>query len=113
MDVKNKALEAYKASIRLANASTETKNAALEKIAKALDARTADILKANKIDVANAEKLHKSGRLSKALVERLKLSESKIDGIIESVRSVARLDDPVGKVLARTELDRGLLLTKK
>jgi len=113
MNVKSKAREAYDASISLANASTEIKNIALEAVAEAIDSRRVEILGANGKDVAEGEKLHTEGKISKALVDRLKLSDKKVDGIVASVRSVARLSDPVGEVLAKTELDEGIILTKK
>ncbi|MFH1788593.1 MAG: glutamate-5-semialdehyde dehydrogenase [Candidatus Altiarchaeota archaeon] len=113
MKVEDKARKAYAASILLANASAEDKNKALEAVAKAVNTKRAEILAANEKDVAGAEKLCERGSLSKALVERLKLTDKKIDGIVASVISVAHLDDPVGRVLSKTELDAGLILTKK
>jgi glutamate-5-semialdehyde dehydrogenase len=113
MTVKEKAAAAYHASLALANSSTEAKNKALEASAKAIDVRRKEILAANKKDLEAAEKLKACGKLSKALVDRLRLSEAKVDGIVASIRSVVSLEDPVGKILAKTELDRGLILTKR
>lgn len=113
MKVEDKARKAYSASIALANASTAVKNRALDAVAQAINEERAGILSANERDVREGVKLHKAGKLSKALVARLKLSDKKIDGIVASIISVAHLDDPVGRVLSKTELDEDLILTKK
>ncbi|MFH1834796.1 MAG: glutamate-5-semialdehyde dehydrogenase [Methanobacteriota archaeon] len=113
MDVKEKARKAYTASIVLANVKTEVKNQALNKIAQAIEEGEEAILKVNEGDVREGLILLEDGKLSKALLDRLKLSDSKISGIVESVKSVSDLNDPVGEVLSKTELDKGLVLTKK
>jgi glutamate-5-semialdehyde dehydrogenase len=104
--VSEKAREAYLASLTLAAAPAKAKDAGLAAIAKAIEKNREKILEANARDVAAG------GRLSKPLLDRLKLSDKKIDGITKSVLSVRSLDDPTGKILAKTELDRGLILTK-
>jgi glutamate-5-semialdehyde dehydrogenase len=104
--VSEKAKEAYDASTKLANAGVKEKDAALVAMAEAIEKNRKKILAANAKDVAAG------GRLSKALLDRLKLSDAKIDGIVKSIQSVKKLDDPVGKTLAKTELDKGLILSK-
>lgn len=104
--VTEKVGEAYQASIKLANAGTKVKDAALAAMAEAIGKNKKRILQANARDVAAG------GGLSKALLERLKLSDAKIDGIVKSIQSVKSLEDPVGKTLAKTELDKNLVLTK-
>ena len=96
----------------IATSSIETRNAALEEVACALERGAPDILEANAQDVAEAEPAHSRGELSKALFDRLKLSSEKLRSMIEGVRAVIGLPDPVGRVLDRTELDDGLELEK-
>ena len=96
----------------MASASIEQRNQALEEIARALERSTAEILEANAQDVAEAKPAFERGELSKALVDRLKLSAEKVQAMIEGVRAVIALPDPVGRVLDRIELDSGLDLEK-
>lgn len=106
-----KAKAARAAALKLANVSTDVKNKALLETASAISRKKREILEANAKDVEAADALVKKGKLSKAFVDRLKLSPSKIDDIVEGIKSVARLDDPVGKTLYSIELDNGLELT--
>lgn len=112
MDVIEKATAARQASLELANVSGVAKNEALEAMANAVDKNRQAILEANSKDIEKAEKLCAEGKLSEVLVDRLKLSDTKINAIIEGIRSVAALDDPIGKTLSATELDKGLELYK-
>ncbi len=52
------------------------------------------------------------GEITSATLERLRLTDAKIDDMSVSMRAVANLPDPIGRVLQRTELDRGLVLEK-
>ncbi len=105
--------EASKAASRiLAKGTTESKGRALEAIAVRLATDAAAILAANAEDVADAEPLVARGEMAGALLSRLKLDAQKLASMIEGVRSVARQDDPSGRVLARTLLDDGLVLEK-
>jgi glutamate-5-semialdehyde dehydrogenase len=99
---------AKSASLRLAAAKTETKNAALTAIAKALDQRRADILAANEQDLATAEKAD----LAAPLLKRLKFDEAKLADVCAGIHSLIGLDDPVGRTLSAIELDTGLELYK-
>ncbi|WP_094228867.1 glutamate-5-semialdehyde dehydrogenase [Methanolobus psychrotolerans] len=112
MEIEEKVIEAKKASIILASVSTDTKNAALEAMAKALDDNRDQILAANQKDIEAAEKLRRKGELSQALVDRLKVSDSKISGMIDGIRDVINLKDPVGQTMDALELDEGLELYK-
>ncbi len=105
-----KAKKAKSAALKLANAATDDRNKALLGIADLLDTGRGRILAANAKDVEVASGLTKEGKLSKSLVERLKLDNSKIDEIIKSVRDVAKSEDPVGKTLSAIELDTDLEL---
>lgn len=110
VSIVEKAKIAKSAALELANATAEEKNKALLRIADLLDTSRTQILAANKKDVEAASSLTKGGELSKALLERLKLDDSKIDEIIKSVKDVAKLEDPVGKTLSAIELDKDLEL---
>ena len=82
------------ASRVLAAAETATKDRALHAIADALDARRADLMEANRRDLdAGAAK-----GLDAALLDRLELTAGRIDGMIEGLRQVAALPDPVGAI---------------
>ena len=70
------------------------KNEALEAIAAALQANAAKIIAANATDLENG----KNNGLSAALLDRLMLNESRIDGIAQGVREVEALPDPIGTV---------------
>jgi glutamate-5-semialdehyde dehydrogenase len=105
-----KAKRAKEAALTLANATTADKDNALLRIADAIDKGRARILAANEKDVADASRLTEAGKMSKSLLDRLKLDDSKIEEIIMSVRDVAKLDDPVGKTISAIELDTDLEL---
>lgn len=96
----------------IASASVEQRNQALEEIARALERSAPEILEANAQDVAEAKPAFERGELSKALLDRLKLSAEKLQAMIEGVRAVIALPDPIGRVLDRVELDSGLELEK-
>ncbi|MEL4305159.1 glutamate-5-semialdehyde dehydrogenase [Methanococcoides sp. LMO-2] len=107
-EIEKKVMEAKIASITLASVDTRTKDRALEAMANALDENRDRILEANKADLEEAEKMMAEGKLSQALVDRLKVSNSKIDGMISGIRDVIKLEDPSGKTLRTLELDTGL-----
>lgn len=108
--VVSKADDARKASLELANISTKTKNAALLRIASEISKKRKLLLRANAADVKEAELLMLRGKLSKAFVQRLKLTDDKLRDIVNMIRGVAKLEDPVGEVTYAMELDRGLEL---
>jgi glutamate-5-semialdehyde dehydrogenase len=105
-----KAESARAASIPLANATTTEKDAALLRIADAIDKNRKEILAANNKDIELARGLVNDGKMSKALLHRLILDDAKIDEMILSVKDVAKLADPVGKTLSAIELDTDLEL---
>lgn len=108
--VVSKADDARKASLELANISTKTKNAALLRIASEISKKRKLLLRANAADVKEAELLMLRGKLSKAFVQRLKLTDDKLRDIVNMIRGVSKLEDPVGEVTYAMELDRGLEL---
>jgi glutamate-5-semialdehyde dehydrogenase len=96
------------ASRALATASDDTKDAALEAMASALEQRLDEVIEANGRDMsAGAE-----NGLSGALLDRLRLDEARIRGIAADVRRIAQLPDPVGEVLEGWRLENGLEMRK-
>lgn len=108
MSIPQIAKKAKSASILLSAVKTETKNAALAKIAEALKSKSAEIIAANQKDLRLAEK----NKLASPLLKRLKFDEGKIADVCACIESLIKLDDPVGKTLSATELDEGLNLYK-
>lgn len=106
------AKNAKKASLEAAKLDTETKNKALKSIADNLEKHTDEIFEANKQDLENAQLLVQDGELSQSAYHRLKLDIPKMRDMIQGVRDVASLDDPIGKVMLKMELDKGLVLEK-
>lgn len=109
-DIETKVIKAKKASIELSSVSEEVKNRALEAMAEALDRERKVILEANLKDLEYAAGLKKAGKLTQALVDRLKVNDSKVDGMIAGIRDVIKLKDPVGETLSTLELDNDLIL---
>lgn len=112
MDFIEIAKAAKKASLEIADVSTEMKNEALLKVAEAIESNKDKIFEANKIDLDEAVALVDSGELSKSTYNRLKLDENKMRDMIQGIRDIAHLEDPVNKKLLVRELDEGLTLYK-
>ncbi|HUI71613.1 MAG TPA: glutamate-5-semialdehyde dehydrogenase [Spirochaetia bacterium] len=93
--VSNVATSAKKASVSLRALSAETKNKAILTIAKLIDQGRKELREANAHDVQRA----KAAGLSSAFIDRLTLSDSRIDGMIGSLKEIASLEDPVGEVI--------------
>jgi len=100
------------ASRAIAPLTEEQKNCALDAMADAIEKNSSAILKANEEDVATASAMLASGEISASTLERLRLTEHKLQEMARSIRSVAALADPVGHVFERTQLDDGLILEK-
>jgi glutamate-5-semialdehyde dehydrogenase len=92
------------ASRVLATSSTATKDAALNTAADLLVERSGEILDANTADVSRAE----AGGVTKTVVDRLRLSPPRIDGMANGLRTVAALADPVGEVVGGWTRPNGL-----
>ena len=97
------------ASRELVKLTQPVKNACLITIARNLVEHTDEILEANDKDIENG----KANNMPEALLDRLKLTEDRIDGIAEGVRQVAALDDPIGEVLSMKERPNGLMIGRK
>jgi glutamate-5-semialdehyde dehydrogenase len=95
---------AKRAARTLARLDTETKNAALHAMADALEQRTDEILEANERDMEAG----REAGLHSGLLDRLKLTKERLDGIAGDVRSIAALPDPVGETIEGFRLANGL-----
>ena len=96
------------ASFEMARISSELKNDVLNQIALNIEKYKDKIIEANKLDLIEAQK----NKISEALLGRLKLDENKLRDMVQGVKDVAKLDEPVNKILMETQLDEGLLLKK-
>ena len=103
-------VRAKTAAIELSALDTSVKDAALSAMADALDMNRERILSANAKDMESAEESEKRGELSKSLVKRLMVTDSKIDGMIDGIKDVISLKDPVGETMSTLEMDEGLTL---
>jgi glutamate-5-semialdehyde dehydrogenase len=101
-----------RAARELARLSADQRNQILLAAADLLEEREAEILKANQQDCESLERDLATYAASAPLMKRLKTSSAGIKDMARQVRDVARLEDPVGRVLATTELDDGLTLQK-
>jgi glutamate-5-semialdehyde dehydrogenase len=99
---------AVAASRVLAQASTATKNRALQLAASAIRERRADILDANAADVAEA----KERGLSAALLDRLLLDEKRIEAVAKGIEEIIRLEDPIGTLIAEWTRPNGLIIQR-
>src|SRR5437762_4070901 len=111
-DLKNEVLScgrrARAAARALARMSAERKNAALLAMADQLCASAGAILQATGKDVEKAT----TDQLSLPIIDRLRLDEKRIQAMANSIRQVAALDDPAGKVIAEWTRPNGLHISK-
>ena len=96
-------------SYTLATAGTERKNAALDAIATILTQRRAEWLSANAEDIAAA----KAAGMRPAMLDRLSLTEERIAGIVDGVRQVMALPDPIGTVTKMETRPNGLIIGRR
>ena len=102
------AVRARAASAALRRLDTAGKNAALAAIADALEADRDAIQAANAADVEAA----KAGGLSAAMVDRLTLTDARFKSMVDGVRQVAELPDPVGETIWTRERPSGITIRK-
>lgn len=100
---------AQAASRVLAQLSGKQKNQALTRIADLLEQNSAPILAANKIDIATA----REQGTSEAMLDRLLLTQARLENIAADVRKVCLLADPIGEVIDGGVLDSGLRLERR
>ncbi len=96
------------ASRAVASAGTNAKNAALNNIAEGIIAATAMLKSENEKDVLAAQK----DGLSEAIIDRLRLTDSRIKAMAEGVRQIIGLPDPVGQILSGHTRPNGLQIQK-
>jgi len=89
-------------------ATSDEKNKALRAMANSLVDATADILAANQLDMEAAR-----GRISEVMLDRLLLTEERIQAMADGILQVAALPDPVGELLEERTLENGLVIQKK
>lgn len=99
---------ARRASRQLGILSATARHQALETIAVKLKNAVPAILDANKLDIIRAKEID----LSAPMVDRLRLDEARVEGIVQGVRDVAALPDPVGDVMASWERPNGLKISR-
>jgi len=99
---------AKRASRSLAAANSEQKNRALDKIAERLRSARPEIREANAKDLAAGKK----AGLSDAMLDRLSLTDKRIDSMIDGVRKIIDLPDPVGEIIRGWRRPNGLLIQK-
>ena len=80
----------------IAFATTTQKNDALLEIAHILRVCKDDIIEANKVDLENG----RMRKMSEAMLDRLALNDSRIEGMAKACEELAQLDDPVGEVVS-------------
>src|SRR5579884_1793118 len=105
LSTREKLERARAASALLAQLSTEQKNDLLRKIASVIEARAAEILRANEEDI-------RVSNLAGAMRDRLLLTPGRISAMADAVRDVAGLPDPVNELLEQWTLPNGLIIRK-
>ncbi len=86
---------------------TEKKNLLLNKMADSLIRNSEEILSANQTDIDNAY-----GKISEVMLDRLRLTKSRIEDMAKGIREVANLKDPVGMILSEEKKANGLTVRK-
>ena len=107
------ASRARTAARSLAKLSNDTRNEVLLAAAIEIEISSREILDANALDCQAAEADVAQGKMSAAMLARLRAGERGIAEMAQRVRDVARRPDPLGHKLAVTELDNGLVLYKE
>ncbi len=101
--------KAKKAATAMNLMKQEDKNRALQACAKALIDEQSDILAANEVDVRAA----KTNGVKSSLIDRLKLSPERIQGMADGLLQICALQDPIGEVLSMTVRPNGLTIGQK
>lgn len=107
MNFEDIAKQAKNASLEMDELTTEIKNQALLNIADAIEKNKEKIFEANKTDLEQAK-----DSVSLSVFNRLKLDENKMRDMIQGIRDVVKLEEPIGKTLLARQLDEGLNLYK-
>jgi glutamate-5-semialdehyde dehydrogenase len=107
-DILEIARQAKFSSQRLANLSSKAKDEVLSRMAEIIETNARRIKEENRKDVASAREKGLSG----ALIDRLTLNDKRIRQMADSLRQIARLEDPIGKVDKMWRRPNGLLIGK-
>ena len=102
------AKRARKASLSLAGAQTSQKNDALQKISQGLEINRKTLIEENQKDLDAAER----NGLSTAMIDRLRLTHDRIDGMVSGLRKLIDLPDPVGELIDEKDRPNGLKIKK-
>ncbi|KAM1094781.1 delta-1-pyrroline-5-carboxylate synthase-like isoform X2 [Malus sylvestris] len=102
------AVAAQEASRQFRALGSQERRKILLDVADALEANEGEIIAANEADVATAQEVG----YEKALISRLALKPGKISALAKSIRKLADMEEPIGRVLKKTELAEGLVLEK-
>jgi glutamate-5-semialdehyde dehydrogenase len=105
-EIRQQAEQARKAFLKLSTNVDRT--AILNEVASALRSGATGIFEANKRDLDSA----KASGIAEPLYKRLVFNEAKLRDVVSGIEQIAKMDDPVGRVVAETELDEGLILKK-
>tara|TARA_B100000029_G_scaffold407820_1_gene408880 strand:- start:3008 stop:4261 length:1254 start_codon:yes stop_codon:yes gene_type:complete len=106
--IKDLGIKAKKASIELSNIESSKKNLALENLKSELKLNSNEIIKINKKDIENATSMN----LTSAMIDRLTLNKERIEGVINSLDDIIKLEDPIGIILSEWERPNGLKIKK-
>jgi glutamate-5-semialdehyde dehydrogenase len=106
MNVREEARKMKLEAPQLARTTREQRNAALEKIAAALQQNKEAVFAANQADLVDAEE----NGVAPAVKKRLKFDEGKLKDVVRGIQQLIFLSDPLGKVQLARELDEGLRL---
>jgi len=101
--------QAVEAKYVLQTLTTEQKNKALEVVAEALKNSKEKLLSANAVDITNGE----ANGMHPGLVDRLRLTDTRIDAMAEGLLQIVELPDPIGECMETFERPNGLHIEKK
>ena len=99
--------ESVTASKEIRSFSEDKKNKILDEIISSLEKNKKEILDANNLDIQESEK-----KLSKAMIDRLLLNDERYEGIINSIKNVIALNDPVGNVQFSNQRPNGMIVER-
>ncbi len=101
--------KAQNAKYFLQTATTEQKNQALQQVADSLEKETEKLLQANVLDIEQGEK----NGMHPGLLDRLRLTEDRIQAMAEGLRQIATLPDCIGEVMEQFDRPNGLQIEKR
>lgn len=109
MNLESMGKRAVSAKYSLQTLTTQVKNEALKTVARALTVNTERLLAANALDIANGE----ANGMHPGLIDRLRLTESRIAAMAEGLLQIVQLPDPVGECLETFDRPNGLHIEKR